>query len=77
MHAGSNLPLNPDQYNSKERICNMLYIITGSAHQDKPTYSTWHVGEKVKLPVCPVITFQADGHELEVIINALKKNGGK
>ena len=56
----------------------MLYIVAGTIHQDKITYSTWHVGEKLNFPKpCEVISFQADGDELLIILDALKAHSKK
>jgi len=45
----------------------MLYIITQTNKE-----STWHIGEPFPAVTGRVITFQADGDELELILNALR-----
>ena len=39
------------------------------------TMRTWHVGSAMILPNSQVITFQADGHELYIIVDALRNRG--
>ena len=45
----------------------MLYITQGKKE------TRWHVGEPLPTITSPVIEFQADGHELLVILNALRQ----
>lgn len=42
---------------------------------DKKRWGSWHVGETLRLPPGRVLTFQADGHELEALLDALEKAG--
>jgi len=42
---------------------------------DKKRFGSWHVGEEMNIPQGPVITFQADGHELTAILQALRAAG--
>lgn len=54
----------------------MLYI----SQVDKagwPVRSGWHTGEPLPKIVGPVVTFQADGEELQVILGALRNCQGK
>ena len=48
-----------------------MLIITS----DGTRYGSWHVGETMTVPEGYVITFQADGHELDAILEAFR-NGG-
>tara|TARA_R110002051_G_scaffold225581_1_gene288502 strand:+ start:283 stop:669 length:387 start_codon:yes stop_codon:yes gene_type:complete len=55
----------------------MLNIIGAWSHRDEEGRSAlrdyeWHVGEGIPEITGRVITFQADGDELECIVNALK-----
>jgi hypothetical protein len=38
-------------------------------------WGSWHIGEEMNVPEGSVITFQADGHELEAILDAFSKAG--
>lgn len=49
----------------------MLYIT------DKQNKIIWYVGTVFPVLTGNVITFQADGHELEVILDALKRASHK
>jgi hypothetical protein len=35
-------------------------------------WGSWHIGEDMRVPEGPVITFQVDGHELEWLIGAIE-----
>ena len=50
----------------------MLYISIGRAYNEELGGIEWHVGEGIPDITGRVITFQADGDELECIVNALK-----
>ena len=50
----------------------MLYLISGWANNEELGGIEWHVGEALPEIIGRVITFQADGDELECIVNALK-----
>lgn len=54
----------------------MLYII----QKDRSGIireNTWHVGQPLPHISRPVVTFQADGDELEVILKALRERSAK
>lgn len=40
-------------------------------------WGSWHTGETMYVPKGPVVTFQADGHELEALLDAFKQAGIK
>jgi hypothetical protein len=42
---------------------------------DKDHHIEWHIGQEVPRFQSRVITFQADGHELDVIVDALRDHG--
>lgn len=50
----------------------MLYI--NEMHNGTSSQSTWHIGEPMPYisPASRVITFQADGNELDVILEAIR-----
>lgn len=52
----------------------MLYIIEGSAISLSASMSHvgWHIGQSLPQLKSRVITFQADGNELDVILTALR-----
>jgi hypothetical protein len=50
----------------------MLYISIGRAYNEELGGIEWHVGEALPEITGRVVTFQADGDELECIVNALK-----
>ena len=56
----------------------MLHLKNGTIANQKDSYrewSTWQIGETLRLSKNPtgVMTFQADGDELAIILEALKK----
>jgi hypothetical protein len=38
-------------------------------------WGSWHVGEEMNVPDGPVVTFQADGHELDAMLEAFRNAG--
>ncbi|KKL62150.1 hypothetical protein LCGC14_2188060 [marine sediment metagenome] len=53
----------------------MLYLRNTTADIKETKWNTWHIGEPLKLSEKPakVMTFQADGDELTIILEALRK----
>lgn len=51
----------------------MLYI-KGGTFESVPRMYSWHIGEALRLPEGPVISFQADGDELQLLLSALVGN---
>ena len=52
-------------------------LVISSGNRSDKRVGSWHVGETMYIPKGPVITFQADGHELAVVMDALLKAGIK
>lgn len=42
---------------------------------DQKVWGSWHVGEVMNIPYGYCITFQADGHELSALLEAIAKAG--
>jgi len=53
-----------------------LFIAGGLAH-DVINWTEWHIGEPIPVFDGRVITFQADGDELAVLIQAIKKSSAE
>ena len=54
--------------------CQVLYIETTG---EPSTSRGWHVGEPEPKVKGPVVTIQADGEELQVILRAIREVSGK
>lgn len=54
----------------------MLYIKSGVIDEGKGStqnWTVWHVGEALPPITSPVVSFQADGDELEIILQVLSR----
>lgn len=55
----------------------MLYIMDGSTRDLKTKSYGWHVGETLPKLTAEMVTFQASGDELKVIMKALRETRKK